>query len=363
MAEDRDQKTQEPTEKKLSDARQRGDVPFAPEARHAAMFAAALLVTGRLAGTAFATLGRTLLAFWSRADELHITGNDGQAFASLLLRQVALALAPIFAAVIFFALVGIAIQGRPSLSWSRIMPRISKLSPIAGAGRLLGKRALMEFAKTLAKLSVVIAVAYLSLRPHIGVIMGLVGASPMLIILVAGTLVFALVKSVSMLVALIAALDIFYQRRSWLGRMRMTLQEVKDEHRQNEGDPKIKAKIRSIAIQRSRRRMMAAVPKASVVITNPTHYAVALKYDHGRMSAPVVIAKGAEAVAMKIREVARTAGVPVVESPPLARALYAAVKLDHPVPVEHYAAVAEIISYVLRLAGHRPAPPAPAAIA
>lgn len=350
MAEDRDQKTQEPTEKKLADARQRGDVPFAPEMRHATMFAAAVLVTGTLAATAFATLGRTLLAFWTRADDLRITPGDGQAFASLLLGQVALALAPILAAVVGFAVVGIALQGRPSLSWSRVTPKLSKLSPIAGAGRLLGKRALVEFAKTLAKLGVVSVVALVVLRPHLGAVVALVGAPPLLVIVFAGALVFALVKAVAMLVGAIAAFDFFYQRRSWLARMRMSLEEVKDEHKQSEGDPKIKARVRAIALQRSRRRMMAAVPQASVVVTNPTHYAVALKYDHGQMSAPVVVAKGADAIALKIREVAGASGVPVVESPPLARALYASVKLDHPVPVEHYAAVAEIISYVLRLA-------------
>lgn len=353
MAEDRDQKTQEPTEKKLADARQRGDVPFAPEMRNATMLAAAALVTGTLAATAFATLGRTLLAFWTRADDLRIDAHDGQAFASLLLGQVALALAPIFGAVLGFALVGIAVQGRPSLSWSRVTPKLSKLSPIAGAGRLFGTRALVEFAKTLAKLAVVGVVAFVVLRPQLGSVIALVGAPPLFVILVAAGLVFALVKAVALLVGAIAAFDLFYQRQSWLARMRMTLEEVKDEHKQSEGDPKIKAKIRGIAIQRSRRRMMAAVPKASVVITNPTHYAVALKYDHGQMSAPVVVAKGADAVALKIREVAAANGVPVVESPPLARALYASVKLDHPVPVEHYAAVAEIISYVLRLAQTR----------
>jgi flagellar biosynthetic protein FlhB len=131
--------------------------------------------------------------------------------------------------------------------------------------------------------------------------------------------------------------------------MRMTLQELRDEIKESDGDPKIKARIRAIGMQRSRRRMMAAVPEASVIITNPTHYAVALKYQHGEMAAPVVLAKGVDDVAKKIREVATAAGVPIVESPPLARALFAGADIDRPIPVEHYAAVAEIIGYVLRL--------------
>ena len=163
-------------------------------------------------------------------------------------------------------------------------------------------------------------------------------------------LVVAMLKAVAALVGALALFDFVHQRRSWLARMRMSLQEIKDEHKQSEGDPKIKAKIRAIGIQRSRRRMMAAVPTASVIVTNPTHYAVALKYDHGRMGAPVVVAKGVDAIALKIREVAGAAGVPIVENRALARGLYASVEIDRPIPSEHYTAVAEIIGYVMRLA-------------
>ena len=131
--------------------------------------------------------------------------------------------------------------------------------------------------------------------------------------------------------------------------MRMSHQEVKDEHKESEGDPQIKARVRAIQMQRARSRMMAAVPDASVIITNPTHYAVALKYDHGAMSAPVVVAKGVDLIAAKIREIADVHAVPIVESPPLARALYASVDVDQPIRIEHYKAVAEIISYVLRV--------------
>jgi flagellar biosynthetic protein FlhB len=132
--------------------------------------------------------------------------------------------------------------------------------------------------------------------------------------------------------------------------MRMSLQEVKDEYKQSEGDPKIKAKIRGMQMQRAKSRMMANVPKASVIVTNPTHFAVALQYDHGAMGAPVVVAKGVDAVALKIREIAAEHNIPLVENRPLARALYASAEIDQPIPVEHYAAVAEVISYVMRIA-------------
>jgi flagellar biosynthetic protein FlhB len=162
-----------------------------------------------------------------------------------------------------------------------------------------------------------------------------------------------MLRAIALLVGAIALFDFVYQRRSFLKRMRMSLQEVKDEHKESEGDPKIKGKIRQIQMQRARRRMMAAVPGASVVITNPTHYAVALKYDHGAMAAPVVVAKGVDAVALRIREIATEAGVPLVENRPLARALHASAEIDQPIPIEHYAAVAEVISYVMRLSKRR----------
>ena len=178
----------------------------------------------------------------------------------------------------------------------------------------------------------------------------LVGADPVAIGTAAGGMILDMVKAVAMLVAALALFDFVYQRRSWFNKMKMSLQEIKDEHKQSEGDPKIKAKIRQIGIQRSRKRMMAAVPDASVIITNPTHYAIALKYDHGAMGAPVVVAKGVDAIALKIREIAAANNVPMVENRPLARALYASAEIDRPIPTEHYAAVAEVIGYVMSLA-------------
>jgi flagellar biosynthetic protein FlhB len=189
--------------------------------------------------------------------------------------------------------------------------------------------------------------------PRAGAIVQLVGAEPAAVGKAAGELVFMMIKAAAMLVATLAAFDFVYQRLAFNKRMRMSLQEIKDEHKQSEGDPKIKAKIRAIGMQRARRRMMAAVPTANVVITNPTHYAIALRYEHGTMIAPIVVAKGADEVALRIREVAIAASVPIVESPVLARALYASVKIDHQISTEHYAAVAAIIGYVMRLAKRR----------
>ena len=150
--------------------------------------------------------------------------------------------------------------------------------------------------------------------------------------------------------AIIAAADYLFQYRQWYERQKMSLRELKEEFKQTEGDPAIKAKIRQLRMARMRKRMMAAVPKASVIITNPTHYAVALQYERG-MNAPVCVAKGVDTIALKIREVAAEHNIPIVENPPLARALHATVEIDEEIPPEHYKAVAEVIGYVMRLQG------------
>ncbi|WP_404367730.1 flagellar biosynthesis protein FlhB [Sphingomonas sp. MMS24-J45] len=350
---DADQKTQDPTDKKLSDARAKGDVATSTEMRHAVMFIAMIVVAGGLGSWTLAQLGPMLVRLWGSADDYALEPAGGQAFATGVLFALFRGLAPILGVLFGFALLILFVQGRPTLSWSRVKPKPSKLNPFTGFGRMLGPRALIEFAKTFAKCVVVITIATLVVRPRLAGLDQLIGADPLTIAKTAGDMVGAMTKSVAMLVGAIAAFDFIYQRRSFFNRMKMSLQEVKDEHKQAEGDPKIKAKIRAIGIQRSRRRMMAAVPTASVVVTNPTHYAVALKYDHGAMAAPVVVAKGTDEVALRIREVAKEAGVPIVESPPLARALYASAMIDRPIPTEHFKAMAEIIGYVMRLAKKR----------
>jgi len=348
-----DQKTHDPTDKKLSDARAKGDVPMSGEMRHAVMFVAAIIVAGGMGSWTLARVGPLLVRLWGGADDYPLDPDGAQHFATGILAAVAGAMAPLLALLLGFALLILLVQGRPTLSWSRLTPKFSKLSPVAGFGRIFGKRALVEFAKTLAKFAVVITIATMVTAPRLVGLDQLIDAEPRAIAQAAGALVLHMIQSVAILVGCIAAFDFIYQRHAFLQRMKMSFQEVKDEHKQSEGDPKIKAKIRSIGIQRSRRRMMAAVPGASVVVTNPTHYAIALKYDHGAMAAPVVVAMGVDAVALRIRAVAAEAGVPIVESPPLARALYASATIDRPIPTEHFKAVAEIIGYVMRLAKRR----------
>jgi flagellar biosynthetic protein FlhB len=346
---DQEQKTEEPTAKRLSEARTKGDVPSSPEARHVSMFVGMMIVTGGLGAWTMASLGTMLVRLWGNAEDYALEPLGAQNFITGIFRQTALSVAPLFATLFACALITLFMQGQPTLAWTRVAPKWSKLSPVGGFKRLFGKRAFVEFAKMLAKFAVIATVMVFILWPRAAALDQLVGSPTDRIGQVAGMLAFQLVRAVGILVATLGLADFIYQRRAFLKRMRMTLQEVKDEHKNSQGDPVIKRRIRTIQMQRARRRMMASVPTASVIITNPTHYAVALKYEHGTMAAPIVVAKGVDEVALRIREVAGAHSVPIVESPPLARALYAAVDIDRSIPVEHYAAVAEIIGYVMRL--------------
>jgi len=203
------------------------------------------------------------------------------------------------------------------------------------------------------KILLVAAVAWWAVNPRFAELQTLARISPTAILPLAADLLRRLVFAVAVLLAVVAGIDWFWQRARFMKRMRMTKEELKDEFKQTEGDPHVKARQRQLRIQRSRRRMMAQVPEATVVIMNPTHFAVALKYEVGEASAPTCVAKGLDSLALKIRDVARDAGVPVVEDPPLARALYAAVEIDEQIPPKHYEAVAKVIGFVLSAARNR----------
>ncbi|MBA16107.1 MAG: flagellar biosynthesis protein FlhB [Sphingomonas sp.] len=353
-APDKDQKTEDPTPKKLEDARKRGETVTAPEVKHAAVFVGMLIVLAGVGSWTVHSLGAMFVRLWGNADDYRLEPQGAQNFMIGVMGHVGGALMPVLGALFACALIGGLVQGgMPTLSWARLKPKWSKFNPVSGFGRLFGKMALVEFAKTLAKLLLVGGVSLWIAWPHAAGIDRLVGIDPAEIGKHAFAIVYAMLQPVAMLAGALALFDIFWQRRAFIQKMRMSLQEVKDEHKDSEGDPHIKGKIRSIQMQRSRSRMMQKVPEAAVIITNPTHFAVALQYDHGAMAAPIVVAKGVDAIALKIRAIAGEHNIPIVENRPLARALYAQAELDRPIPVEHYAAVAEVISYVLKIAKKR----------
>jgi flagellar biosynthetic protein FlhB len=273
----------------------------------------------------------------------------------LLLPKIAFAVAPFFAVMITAGVAGHVLQSRPSFSFDKIAPDFSKVSPMAGFKRLFGVEGWMNLLKGLAKIAVVGMAIWTQLWPERGGLEAILNQSTAAVAADMTRLLFKVLMASLATLGVIAGLDYFWQRMRFMARNRMSKQEIKEEYRQNEGDPTIKAKIRQLRHERARKRMMAAVPQATVVIMNPTHYAVALKYESGKMAAPVCVAKGIDALALRIRAVAEENDVPVVENPPLARALHAAIEIDDPVPPEHFKAVAQVIGYVLRLQGKLPA--------
>ncbi len=345
-----DQKTQEPSARKLQRARARGQVAQSREVNTWFMVMAGTGLVLFMAPPVAKVLARALVAFIELQNFLGPAGVRWPQVEAAL-GEVALALMLPLLTLVLAAAAGTLVQIGLVFATEKIGFDASRLSPLGGFQRLFSLRSGVEFIKSLAKVAAVATVAVWMVMPSFDGVIAMtnapVGQMPGEIY----KLVLRLLFGVLAVVTVLALVDYTYQRFAFLGSMRMSKQEVKEENKQAEGDPIIRARLRQIRMERARRRMMAAVPKASVVIANPTHFAVALQYEMGNAGAPKVVAKGADLIALRIREIAEANDVPVVENPPLARALYAGVELDGEVPPEHYKAVAEIISYVFRLKG------------
>ncbi|MBU0800462.1 MAG: flagellar biosynthesis protein FlhB, partial [Alphaproteobacteria bacterium] len=242
-------------------------------------------------------------------------------------------------------------QVGPLFAPESIKPDLSKISPIKGMKRLFSMRAMMEFAKGLLKITIIGFVGYILIAPYFGQIEHFIGLPMARLLDEMHIMTIRMLTGMLVVLIVVAIIDVVYQRMEHAKKMRMTKQEVKDEYRQSEGDPHVRAKLRQLRAEKARQRMMQAVPQADVIITNPTHYAIALKYRPDEMDAPQCIAKGADDVALRIREIAKEHDIVIYEAPPLARVLYDTVEIDELVPAEHYKAVAEVISYVFRLKG------------
>jgi flagellar biosynthesis protein FlhB len=347
---DDSERTQDPTPKRLDEAIQRGDVVKSTEVSNWFMLGGGTLVLMVFAGPTMGGLQTTLRGLLANAYQLPTDGPALMALMAKLLQEVGMALGVPLLLLCLAAFAGTAIQHRIVFSAEPIRPALSKISPVAGLGRLFSQQALVNFAKGIAKLALIGAVMAALLWPQRQRLAAVIGADPAAILPFTRTLTLHILGTVVAILAIIAAADYLFQYRQWYERQKMSVQEMKEEFRQTEGDPAVKGKLRQIRQQRARKRMMAAVPKASVVITNPTHFAVALQYERG-MNAPICVAKGSDLIARKIREIAEAHDIPVVENPPLARALHATVELDQEIPPEHYRAVAEIIGYLMRLRG------------
>lgn len=346
--EDDSEKTQDPTQKRLDDAHQRGDVVKSQEVNTWFVIAGAALVISTYSGSIGSGIELPLRNLLANAHRIRTDGPGLLSLAQNIEYMLIAALGVPFLLLLLASLAGNLVQHRLVWSAEPLIPKFSKLSPMNGAKRLFGKQAMANFLKGVVKIVALGAVMVAVLWPERHRVDAMVRLDPAVLLPAAKSLSMQLIGAVVAMLAAVAAADYFFQYRQWFERQKMSLHEVKEEYKQMEGDPHIKGRIRQLRQARMRKRMMAAVPSASVVITNPTHFAVALKYERG-MGAPVCVAKGADAIALRIREIARENDVPIVENPPLARALHASVEIDDEIPVEHYQAVAEVIGYVMRL--------------
>jgi flagellar biosynthesis protein FlhB len=345
---DSSDKTEDPTQKRLDDAHDRGDVAKSQEINTWFVIAGGTLVLSTFSGSIGGGILMPLRNLIAKSWMIHTDG------ASLLLLTQSLgyalmaALGVPFLMLALAAIAGNMVQHRLVWSAESLKPKFSKISPGAGAKRIFGKQAAANFAKGLFKVIALGAVMTAILWPERLRLEAFVHLDPAALLGATTGMTVHLMGAVVAMLAVVAIADYLFQYRQWFERQKMSLQEMKQEFKQSEGDPHIKGKLRQLRQQRMKKRMMAAVPKASVIITNPTHYAVALSYERG-MSAPVCVAKGIDTIALKIREIAGKHDIPIVENVPLARALYATVEIDDEIPVEHYHAVAEIIGYVMGL--------------
>lgn len=345
-------KTEEPSERRLREAVEKGDVPHSADINSVFLLGGFALVIG--------TAGPASVTFMARGkgwfESLGRVGPDASDILSLstqfLLGIGIILFVPLG---IFFAagLTAGLFQHKPVFTSQPLMPQFSRLSPAQGFERIFGRRARLHAGKGFLRviaLGVALCFALWPLRHLLAASLGM--AAPLLPALIQDVLLRVIFAAL-MLYAVFAVLDYLHEWHEWRSRLRMTKEEAKEERKSDEGHPEIKAKMRQIGMSRVRKRMMAAVPSATVVIANPTHFAVALRYEDG-MDAPICVAKGLDHLALRIRALAEDNRVPIIENKPLARALYASVDLDQPIPVEHYRAVAEIIGFVLRLKRRSP---------
>src|ERR1700742_1145449 len=348
MAEEDSEKTEAPTQKRLDEALQRGDVVKSQEVNTWFIMGGATLVLMVFSGGMSSNLVTTLRGLIANSSIIRMDGPALPGLFQKLGLELIAAIAIPFLLMALAALCGNLIQHRLVWSYEPIVPKLSKISPMAGLQRLFSKQTLANFGKGLVKLAVVGTVLTILMWPERERMDALVGMDPAALLLFIRESALKLMGAVCAMLAIVAGADYLFQYQQWYEKQKMSLQEIKEEYKQTEGNPAVKGKLKQLRRSKARKRMMASVPKASVVITNPTHYAVALQYERG-MEAPICVAKGMDALALKIREIAAAHSVPVVENPPLARALHATVEIDEAIPPEHYKAVAEVIGYVMKL--------------
>lgn len=351
MAEEADgqDKTEEASARKLQQAREKGEVPKSGDLPQALSLIGACAIVAMKGPELCRTLTSDLLPFLAHPEQLlgSLEGDGGMGVARAVVMDIIPILLLIMGASMALGVFGNVMQTGLMFTPSKLAPDFGKFNPMNGLKKIFGLDAFIQFGKTLIKLIITGFIVWSVLKNRLTDIVGLAAVSPMMILPYAHEAFVALAMAVCIFLFVESAADYALQRFRFMQRMKMSKQEQKEEYKQTEGDPHIKAKLRALRIEKGRKRMMANVKNATVVVTNPTHYAVALQYEMGKMAAPMCVAKGADAVALKIREEAARHNVPIVEDPPLARALYGSMDIDDVIPEQHFAAVAKLISFVL----------------
>lgn len=350
MAEEGDDsdKTEEPTQRRLEQAFEKGDVVKSQEVVAFFTLGAIVLTIAMASAPASRALFGPLRGLIEHADSIALDGGGLRRLWLAVGGAIGTAIAAPLLIMVIAGIAGHMVQHRLIFTAESLKPKLSKISPMAGLKRLFSPESLMNFGKGLVKIILVGSVMGFVVWPKRALLDGLITTDLAGLLGTVKALSLDMLGAILAIMFVIAALDYFWTRYRWMQRQRMSVQEIKEEYKQTEGDPTVKGKIKQIRAERSRKRMLAAVPQATVVVTNPTHYAVALKYETG-MQAPVCVAKGIDEIALRIRGIAEEHKVAIVENPPLARALYATVEVDQLVPEQHYRAVAEVIGYVMNL--------------
>ena len=351
MADSDAEKTEEPTSKRLSDAREKGQVATSREINNLFALAAATMLVVLLIPGLMGDLRRMLTVFFEQPHLINLEAGGLIRLIGRITTQVAAILFLPFLFLSVMALLSSFLQNGILFTTTPLKPDITRLSLAKGFKRIFSTTSLVEFLKSLFKFIIIGSVVLMVIVPEISGIEALVSLPTEALPERIHEIVILLVGTVTGVMIVVAAADWTYQRYKHLRGLRMTKQEVKDEFKSSEGDAEVKGKIKAIRRERARQRMMAEVPNADVVITNPTHFAVALSYDPLNNAAPRLVAKGVDELARRIREVAAEHDVPLVENPPLARALYSTVDIDAEIPEAHYRAVAEIVSYIWGIRG------------
>jgi len=351
---DKESQTEEPTEHKIRQAREKGNLPFSREFPTLVALAGLGLIGAFVAWNSFSGLGASLAQLIERPQDWRLNGaEDFKNLMMLVGKDIALALAPILVIIISGGLLASMLQNAPRFVGERIRPKFSRISLGSGFSRIYSKAGFVEFLKSVVKLIGVTLVVYLLFFHKNSIFIDALLTDAAFLPEYIRSKITGLIIANAVAVTVIAAFDIAWSRLNWRQQLRMSKQEIKDEHKQMEGNPMVKARQRSLARDRARRQMIANVPKATLVIANPTHFSVALRYNPPQDVAPVVVAKGQDILALKIREIAEGHDIPVIENVTLARALYSQTQIDQMISPEFYQAVAELIRYINNNAYHR----------